>query len=134
MVISHGRLWTSSKSRPIVGSALARMVLSSDPRKRGSSTPKTISRVSLWVRGVAPAASAPASAGARRSSERIADESAVVDNERIGPASWVDPGCRPKQIAASFDDLVGARQQRRGNLEVEFLCGLKIDDELDGRL
>src|SRR5437870_4725522 len=51
MVISQGRPRTSSKSRPIVGSALARIVLSIDPMNKGSSTPKVMSRASRWLKG-----------------------------------------------------------------------------------
>ncbi len=61
MVISQGRLWMSAKSRPMVGRALARMVLSSEPMNSGKSTPSTTSRKSRWVSGLAAAPSALAS-------------------------------------------------------------------------
>src|SRR5262249_27000260 len=64
-VISHGRLCMSSKSRPIVGSAVARMVWSSDPMNVGSSTPKTISSACRCVRALASRRSAYASIGER---------------------------------------------------------------------
>src|SRR5687768_18494246 len=57
-VISHGRLRMSLRSRPMVGSALARMVLSSAPMNTGSIAPMTNSRRSLWVSGLAAAVGA----------------------------------------------------------------------------
>ena len=50
-VISHGRLRMSLRSRPMVGSAVARMVLSIEPISTGSMAPMTNSRRSLWVSG-----------------------------------------------------------------------------------
>src|SRR5215471_15740845 len=48
-VTSQDRLCTSPRSRPMVGSALARMVWSSDDMNTGSSMPQTMSRISLWL-------------------------------------------------------------------------------------
>jgi hypothetical protein len=44
---------------------------------------------------------------------------------------WIAPAC----LAHSFDHLVGAREQRRRQLEAKRPCGLEVDHELDlGRL
>src|ERR1700722_10222593 len=54
--MSHGRRCTSPRSRPMVGSALARMVESSEPMNTGSRIPHTIRCASWWVSGEGAAA------------------------------------------------------------------------------
>src|SRR6516225_5289359 len=89
-VISQGRLCMSPKSRPIVGSAVARMVWSSDPMSVGSSTPRTISSVCRCVRGSAPRRSARASMG----------ESVSVPMRAIGArAVTLAAGCKARLLA-----------------------------------
>src|SRR5262245_42278900 len=52
-VISHGRLWESPRSAPMVGSAVARLVLSIAPMNNGNMAPTTTRCRSLWVSGLA---------------------------------------------------------------------------------
>jgi len=47
------------------------------------------------------------------------------------PAMRAQPRKARRNLAASFDDLVGAREDGRGHIEPERLGGLEVDDEFE---
>src|SRR5690348_18161412 len=82
-VTSQGRLCTSPRSRPIVGSALARMVWSSDDMNTGSSMPQMTSRVSSWLSVRGGSASVAASIRSLRGPAAV-DDSGRAGHQRGG--------------------------------------------------